>query len=256
MTRQSLGEVYERADIYEAVYRARRKDYRAEAAEAVALARQAGGPGASSLLDVACGNGPHLRYFREEFAHVEGIDVSEDMVRLARRNLPGVPVHQGDMENFRLDSAFDVITCMFSSVGYLSTAAELTASMRTFARHLNPGGVIVLEPWYFPDEFVPGQIMSTLATEEDRTISRISHATRKGDFAQVVAHYLVADSATGVQHFIDSHDLALFTREEYETAFAHAGCSVTYHPRGPRVGMFVATLDTGSPARDAAWHTV
>ncbi|MFF0486308.1 class I SAM-dependent methyltransferase [Streptomyces sp. NPDC004435] len=242
MSRESLGQIYTRAEIYEAVYRARRKDYRAEAAEAESIAREFG-TDPKSLLDVACGNGPHLRYFRQSFDDVEGVDVSEDMVRLARHNLPDVPVHQGDMAGFRLERTFDVITCMFSSVGYLRDTDELDATAESFVRHLNPGGVVVLEPWYFPDTFVPGQIMSTLATEGGRTISRISHATREeGDIARVLAHYLVADSASGVEHFIDSHDLKLFTRSEYESAFERAGCTVQYRERGTKVGMFAATL--------------
>ncbi|MDT0494944.1 class I SAM-dependent methyltransferase [Streptomyces griseus] len=245
MSRKSLGEIYAHAEIYEAVYRARRKDYRAESDEARSLIREFG-TDARSLLDVACGNGPHLRYFREDFAHVEGVDVSADMVRLARHNLPGVPVHQGDMADFRLERTFDAITCMFSSVGYLHDTGELNSAAESFVRHLNPGGVVVLEPWYFPDTFVPGQIMSTLATEGGRTISRISHATREeGDIARVVAHYLVADPASGVEHFIDSHDLKLFTRREYETAFERAGCTVHYRERGAKVGMFAATLGRG-----------
>ncbi len=54
-------------------------------------------------------------------------------------------------------------------------------------------------------------------------------------------HHLVGD-ASGVRHFLDRHELTLFTREEYLDAFAAAGCRVEFLPDGATGrGLFVAT---------------
>ncbi|WDT90323.1 sugar nucleotide-binding protein [Streptomyces sp. SCSIO-PteL053] len=50
-------------------------------------------PEAESLLDVDCGSGGHLSRFADSFGHVEGLELSEDMVQLARKNT-GVPIHR------------------------------------------------------------------------------------------------------------------------------------------------------------------
>lgn len=237
-------EIYDEADVYEVVYRGRGKDYRADAAAVTGLVRERKAD-AASLLDVACGTGSHLRYFAASFGHVEGVDLSEDMLRVAREQVPGVPFHQGDMCGFRLDRAFDAVTCLFSSIGYLRSAGELDAAVAAFARHLNPGGVIVLEPWCFPERFVPGQVMSDLVRADGRTIARVSHAVREGDSSRIEAHYLVAGPGSGVRHFTDTHVLRLFDRRQYEAAFARAGCSVEYLDRGTgRVGLFIGTRTT------------
>src|SRR5688500_292893 len=75
-------------------------------------------PGARSLLDVGCGTGAHLVHMRE-WIDVEGLDVSAAMLEVARRKLPGVPLHEGDMRTFGLERRFDVITSLFSAIGYV-----------------------------------------------------------------------------------------------------------------------------------------
>jgi hypothetical protein len=54
-------------------------------------------------------------------------------------------------------------------------------------------------------------------------------------------HYLIATSES-VEHVQELHELALFTREEYEEAFRAAGLSVTFDPEGLMGrGLYVAT---------------
>lgn len=234
--------IYSRGALYEAVYRGRGKDYAADAARITGIIRERF-PQAQSLLDAACGTGSHLRYLAEEFAHVEGLDLAPSMLAEARTTLPGARFHEADMTEFLLDRAFSAITCMFSSIGYLPTVDALESAVACFARHLDPGGVLVVEPWCFPERFTPRQVTSDLATVDGTGIARMSHATlvRDGRGCRIEAHYLVADSDTGVRHFTDVHDLTLFRREEYEAAFTRAGCTVEYlpPPDGRGVGLFV-----------------
>ena len=77
------------ARIYDAVYSF--KDYRAEA-ERVHELIQERSPGASSLLDVACGTGKHLEQFRRWYPDVAGVDLDEGLVEVARERLDDVPL--------------------------------------------------------------------------------------------------------------------------------------------------------------------
>src|SRR5438067_8492108 len=107
------------ASVYDLVYAAPgAKDYAAEAAQIDVIIRKRA-PGARTLLDVACGTGLHLRHLRERYA-VEGVDASADMLAVAAQTLPGVPLHVGDMRALDLGRTFDAVTCLFSSVGYLT----------------------------------------------------------------------------------------------------------------------------------------
>ncbi|MEU5400852.1 class I SAM-dependent methyltransferase [Streptomyces sp. NPDC005963] len=237
----------EASEIYELLHQGRGKDYRAEAEE---ISRQvrARMPDAVSLLDVACGTGAHLEHFRPQFERVEGLELSASMAQAARRRLPGVTVHTGDMRDFSLRAPFSAITCMFGSIGYLADPGELAAALRRFARHLQPGGVVAIDPWWFPETFLDGHVATGTTTAGGRTLARVSHSVRVGDASRVEVHYLVADAAAGVRHFSETHLISLFTRRQYEGAFAAAGLSVEYLDglHNGR-GLFLGVLDAPTP---------
>lgn len=230
------------SEIYELLHQGKGKDYGAEAEEIAGLIR-ALRPDATSLLDVACGTGAHLHHFRKAFARVEGLEMSGPMAAAARRRLPGVTVHDGDMRDFALGSAFCAITCMFGSIGYLTDTTELNAALDRFARHLIPGGVVAIDPWWFPETFLDGYVSSGTATVAGRTLARVSHAVRVENTSRMRVHYLVADAEAGVRHFSETHRITLFTREQYEAAFTAAGLTVewTEHLHSGR-GLFTGVL--------------
>ncbi|NRQ31660.1 class I SAM-dependent methyltransferase [Nonomuraea sp. NN258] len=215
------------ADVYDAIYRGRGKDYRAEAARVAELIRQRR-PDAASLLDVACGTGTHLAFFGEEFGHVAGLELSADMLAVARDRLPDVELHQGDMRDFRLDATFDAVTCLFSSIAYMETEDELTAALGRMAAHLSPGGVLIVEPWWFPEDFIDGYVAGHVVTVDGRTIARVSRTVRDGGRSVMDAHYVVASADSGVRHFTVNHANTLFPRKVYEAAFERAGLEVDH----------------------------
>ncbi|MDJ1133677.1 class I SAM-dependent DNA methyltransferase [Streptomyces iconiensis] len=214
------------AEIYDHVYTLRGKDYPAESKQVTEQIR-CRLPGASSLLDVACGTGGHLRYLKEAFAHVEGLELSGAMLSVARKRMPGTPLHQGDMRGFDLGRTFDAVVCMFASVAHQS-AAELATTAQCFARHLRPGGVVVVEPWWFPETFAEGYVAADVLMPDHRTIARVSHAHREGDASRMEVHYVVAEPESGVRHFVESYVHQLFPRALYERALSDAGFSTEY----------------------------
>ncbi|TDC41956.1 class I SAM-dependent methyltransferase [Actinomadura sp. KC345] len=217
----------ENAQIYELIHEGRGKDYLAEAEEITRRVRRLK-PDAGALLDVACGTGAHLGYFARLFARVEGLELSEAMVAVAARRLAGVPVHAGDMRAFDLGRTFDVITCMFGALGYAETEAELRETLRCFARHLVPGGVAAVDPWWFPENFLDGHVSGDVAAVDGLTVARVSHSARDGAACRMNVHYVVAGARSGVRHFEEAHRISLFRREQYEAAFAAAGFTVGY----------------------------
>jgi dTDP-3-amino-3,4,6-trideoxy-alpha-D-glucopyranose N,N-dimethyltransferase len=226
------------ADVYELVYRSRGKDWSAEAKEVTGLVR-ARRPDARALLDVACGTGAHLETFSALFPVTEGLEIASPMLELAAERLTGVPLHRGDMRRFRLDRRFDAVVCMFTAIGYLDDLAGMRSAVACMAGHLEPGGVLVVEPWWFPERFLDGYVAGDLAREDGRTVARMSHSTRHGRTTRMEVHFLVGDAA-GITEFTEIDELTLFTRAEYEAAFTDAGCSVEFLPdRLSARGLFV-----------------
>jgi dTDP-3-amino-3,6-dideoxy-alpha-D-glucopyranose N,N-dimethyltransferase len=232
----------ELAPVYELVHRGRGKDYDDEAALVERQVRELL-PGASSLLDVACGTGAHLGAFARLFTRVEGLEMSEPMLAAARKLRPDLDLRHGDMRTFRTGRKYDVITCMFGSIGYLATAEDLIIAVRRFASHLNPGGVVAIDPWWFPDTYIDGYVSGSVVENDGSTVARVSLSQREGNASRMEVHYLLARPGAGIRHFVETHLISLFTRQQYETAFRDAGLSVRYLPgvQSGR-GLFVGSL--------------
>jgi SAM-dependent methyltransferase len=108
------------------------------------------------ILDVACGTfSIDLGLIRRGYA-VVGRDLSTDMIRRARRRLRETglqaDVALGDMRDLQLGRAFDALLCLGTAFNYLASPLEFRRAFRTFRRHLEPGGLLVLDstnfdPW-------------------------------------------------------------------------------------------------------------
>ncbi|MFC1853806.1 hypothetical protein ACFL27_26785 [candidate division CSSED10-310 bacterium] len=46
-----------------------------------------------------------------------------------------------------MGKTYDVITCLFSSIGYVKTLSKLNQTVACMDHHLLPGGHLIFEPW-------------------------------------------------------------------------------------------------------------
>ncbi|GAA2360113.1 hypothetical protein GCM10010170_054830 [Dactylosporangium salmoneum] len=211
------------ASAYELIYTvAAGKDYQREAYDITDLIRQRN-PTADSLLDVACGTGLHLSHFRHSFAHVEGLELAEPMRKAAIDRLDGITVHAGDMRDFRLTRRFSAVTCLFSSIGYARSVEELNQTVDCLAAHLEPGGVLLLEPWFTPNQWISGPVDTGTAADGRRHLTRMCVSHQNGTTSTLTMHYLLGETGTGIRHWSEEHTLTLFTDEQYRQAIRQAG---------------------------------
>ena len=225
------------ARIYDAIY-ASVRDYPREAAELDRLIQERR-PGARTLLDVACGTGAHLEHL--EGYEVEGLDLDPEMLAVARERLPDVPFHEGDMAAFDLGERFDTVVCMFSSIGYVRTEERLRSAIASMARHLEPGGVLVVEPWLSPDVWMDRHVGAVFVDDPELKIARMNVAQREGTVSMFEFEYLVG-TPDGIERFTERHELGLFTVEQYLQAFRIAGLEAEHDQEGPMGrGLYIAT---------------
>jgi ubiquinone/menaquinone biosynthesis C-methylase UbiE len=220
----------ESAAYYDAIYAY--KDYAAEAAWTAALLQRLQRSPGGELLDVACGTGEHLRYLQQEY-RVEGLDLDAGMLAVARVKLPDVRLHQADMLDFDLGRRFDAVVCLFSSIGYMRTVGRMELAVAAMARHLLPGGVLAVEPWFSPAQWKPGMLHAMLVDEPELKIARMSLSEpAAGGLSVLEFHYLIGD-ASGVRHVTERHELGLFEPQEYRRAFENAGLKPQFAADGP-----------------------
>jgi ubiquinone/menaquinone biosynthesis C-methylase UbiE len=214
-------------EFYDAVYSW--KDYDGESERLHALIEERH-PGATTLLDVACGTGTHLARLARWY-EVEGVDLDAKMLELARRKVPDVRLDVADMVSLDLGRSFDVVTCLFSSIGYAGSVERIRQAVAAMASHLTPGGVLVVEPWFTPEQWHAGHPHMLAIDEPDLKIARVSLSEREGRMAILNFTYVVG-TPQGVEVFTERHEAVLATDDEYREAFGAAGLDVECDEQG------------------------
>lgn len=185
------------------------KDYKNEAGKIKKLILKYKRSKGNSLLEVGCGTGRHLEHFKKDFS-CTGIDLNEDMLTVARKRLHGVRFLRGNMINFRMKRKFDVITCLFSSIGYVKTYKNLESTLNNFSRHLKQGGVVIIEPWFTKAKYRAGSPHLNVYEGKDIKIARASVSKSKNDISIMDMHYLIIEKGMGVKHYISHEELGMF----------------------------------------------
>ncbi len=214
------------------------KDYAGEAERVHAIV-QARSPGASTLLDVACGTGRHLEHLRRWY-DVEGLDLDRAMLERARTRLGEVPLHQADMRGFELGHRFDAVTCLFSSIAQVQTLEGLRTTIACMVRHVRVGGVVIVEPWISPDEHPPdGEPWLATFEEPGMKVAVMETSRLREGVWDEEAHYLVW-TGDGLEHLHEQERVGAFTRGDLIGAFEQAGLEVEHDEHGlTGRGLFV-----------------
>lgn len=230
----------ESTDLYDFIY-SEFKDFEAEASQVANLLRKEC-PSARKLLDVGCGSGRHAAALITEHGYeIDGLDIESGFLEIARERCPTGRFFRGDMASFDLGSTYDAVLCLFSSIGYVRTLERLALAARSIRRHVNAGGVAIIEPWMTPDTFQGGALFISTVDREDLKISRVSRSEVRDRVSWLEFQYLVGDPE-GIRHLKEIHELGLFTEDEMLDALRNAGFEeVRFDPDGlTGRGLYIA----------------
>jgi ubiquinone/menaquinone biosynthesis C-methylase UbiE len=107
------------------------------------------GTSVRTVLDVACGEGTFAVAAASMGFAVTGIDLSEEMLTLARDKAAreGVSVEflQDDMRTMEFERAFDLATCWYDSLNYILELDELKRTFKAVANALTEDGCFVFD---------------------------------------------------------------------------------------------------------------
>lgn len=214
---------------YDLIYSS--KDYKKEANEIIKLISRYKKSKGIEILDVGCGTGHHLKYLKNKFS-CTGIDINEDILNVARKNVKGVVFKKANMINFHFNKKFDIITCLFSSIGYAKNYTNLRRTIINFSNHLKTGGVLIIEPWLTKSAYKDGSLHMTTYDGKDVKISRISVSKLKGNISILNMHYLIAEKNKDVKYSSDKHELGLFERGKILKIMKESGFKTEFFKKG------------------------
>jgi SAM-dependent methyltransferase len=142
-------------------------------------------PHASSLLELGCGTGSILARLTS-IPSLTGLDLSPEMLAVAREKVPGARLIEGDMKAFSLAETFDVVICVFDTLNHLLSFADWEAMFGVVHDHLTETGLFIFDvnslgelrrlgeepPWVY--DFGQGVAIIDVAFAEDGMAEGVS----------------------------------------------------------------------------------
>ena len=127
------------------------KDYQSETDFIRSLIKKYA-PSSKSLLNIGCGTGEHDRRLGKEGYEVTGIDLSEEMIKVANAKISSETCHfeLGDARSYRSRRSFDCVTSLFHVLSYQTSNEDFSNFIDTISANLNSGGIAIFDYWYGP----------------------------------------------------------------------------------------------------------
>ncbi len=108
------------------------------------------------------------------------------------------------------------------------------------ARHLAPGGVLVVEPWLSPEMFSAPTVRIHTVERDDVVLARTSRARlRPGNVSDMEFTYLVTTDE-GSEVFTERHVMGMFTPAQLTGALEAAGLRAEHDLEGTFLGRSLA----------------
>lgn len=100
----------------------------------------------NSVVDLACGTGPHALYFAELGAQVDAFDLSAEMIAhaAATRPHPSIDYRRGDLRDPQ-GGPWSLALCLGNSLSLLPSRDEVALSLERLRGHLTPGGCYLIQ---------------------------------------------------------------------------------------------------------------
>jgi SAM-dependent methyltransferase len=106
------------------------------------------------ILDGGCGTGGHAIPLAERGYDVTGIDLSEEMINIAkekaRKRNVNIDFYVMDLRDLKLSKKFDACILMFSVIDYLTDTKDLLKTLTNIREVLKNDSLLIFDFWYGP----------------------------------------------------------------------------------------------------------
>jgi SAM-dependent methyltransferase len=221
------------------------------AAEAAFVAEQVAA-GGGRLLDVACGTGRHAEAFAALGFDVTGVDYNEELLAVARARTTAIGFGRADMRALPLpDEPYDVVTCLFDSIGYPLDDDSIVAALQSLARQLAPRGTLVFEFLHAP-AVLAGAATARVrrwATPDGGELLRISETTLDAPAGTMTVGYELLESDA------DGSIVARGGERQSNRFFTLAEMRLLLRVAGVPLDRFVPAYEEGEVS-GKTWHVL
>ncbi len=151
MAKKKIDVFGDYSEYYDLLYQD--KDYAAEAKYVNDLIKKYSKSPAKNILNIGCGTGNHDIFFSKLGYEVFGVDISPEMISIAKSKTSGaknIHFQIEDARNFSINKKFDVVLSLFHTICYQTTKEDLIKCFKNAYRHLKKNSLFIFDIWYGP----------------------------------------------------------------------------------------------------------
>lgn len=202
------------------------KDYLSECGRLHALIQELAAPDKppGSILELGCGSGMHSLTMAQLGYDVIGVDRSDAMLNQARsiaHAAPGlqdssgsVSFFQGEIGTIDLNQTFDGVMIIDSVLGYGNENSDVLKTLQNARKHLRPGGILILEPWYGPAVLMqtPSSRERKVDLPEGKTLLQTITPTLdiSNNLCRLTYDFIIRENGAEISHDQETHGMRYF----------------------------------------------
>jgi SAM-dependent methyltransferase len=184
-----------------------------------------------NILDIGCGTGKHLSFFKKDGYIVSGVDVSENMISEAKKHLQ----QEEDFicckaSEFKFNKRFDTIISLFHVMSYQTENNELEKVFQNVSEHLNDGGLFIFDFWYGPAVLTDLPVVKIKRLEDEEVkITRITEPVMRynENIVDVNFEVMIEDKKTHlIEKLSETHNMRYLFLPEIEILAKKAGLKI------------------------------
>ena len=219
-----FGETYSK--YYNLLYKD--KNYKEEFDYLIEIINKYGNGSSKTVLDIGCGTGKHLKFFKDTGYDISGIDLSENMIKEAKKYLlQDDGLFCCSASEFKINKKFDVIISLFHVMSYQILNVELKNIFKNIKEHLVEGGLFIFDFWYGPAVLTDTPVVRIKHLEDNEIkIARITEPVMHSNTNIVDVNFevLISDKKTNKLEVInETHKMRYLFLPEIEMLSEFAG---------------------------------
>jgi SAM-dependent methyltransferase len=172
-----------------------------------------------TVLELGCGTGTYSTIAAEYFKNVLAVDLSEDMINLARLKNYRSNIEYSVNDLCKVDFAekFDLVFSLFHVFSYLTTLDSLKDALENVSKHMNLGGFLCFDVWSSAG-FVYNKLETRrkeVSNEEGSRIIRYSYSNHNPEEETVLVNFdfVVLEKSRNPKFFQEEHLMKYWSKE-------------------------------------------
>lgn len=164
-------------------------------------------PHAKTILDLGCGTGKHASILKERGYDLVGVDLSKEMISIAKNNYPSIEFICTDFKDLQMNKKFDVVISLFHVLSYQTKNEDIDKFFQCIRAHLNYDGVAIFDYWYGP---------AVLTIRPEARIKRLnSQEIQVTRFAETKINYEANIATVEYDLFVKQNEVFFETKESH-----------------------------------------